>query len=602
MLQPDRDRLDFGALLAPPPGFQLDKAIAATYSLDLDTLISIPIALCFSSSLELSVKDHMVEILEAIRRTSEFIRIYCQKGQIKVPANQHRLYSFIEECVVQMPPAEHRSFHPKVWMLRFKNGNDLRYRVIVMSRNLTFDRSWDVVFQVEGEVQQGRSNRFGQNRPIVDFARWLVQTEAQDWSSKFISDLGKTKFVLQGGGMESFEFMPMGIPRYTNRGFLHDRYDQFAVVSPFLGKTGLDYIIGHSRSKPVLFSRLYELRKLKDKVKEKLEIYHLDQAFVEAEEHFETETAENSDQQHQDLHAKIYCGKLGRDASLYLGSANCSSRAMNSNIEFMVRIQGRDSKIGPKVLCDELLKTNKYFVEYDPGNDLSAEEEQQCAREQQQQDLKIKLANVIVSASADREEEGIYAVAITINLEQVVTDAGIKGDAWLLNAENQGHALAFGQVNQWNVKHIAELDLSSFLIIRLHEPEFDIQTEFALKIKISGLPATRGSRIFTNIIANSALFFRYLRFLLAENFWEEQGDKQNEMMNHFGAGEGLFNFREEPIYENMLKAISREPEKLKEIKQVMEKISAEEDAEVPIIPEDFKQLWQTFENTLLRIK
>lgn len=602
MLQPDRDRLDFGALLAPPPGFQLDKAIGATYSLDLDTLLSIPIALCYSSGLELSVSDHMVEILEAIRRTSESIRIYCQKGQIKVPANQHRLYSFIEECVVQVLPTEQRSFHPKIWMLRYKNDADIRYRVVVMSRNLTFDRSWDVVFQVDGQVQQGRTNMFGQNRPVVDFARYLAQTESQDWSAQFITDLGKTLFKLEGGGMENFEFMPMGIPKYTNRSLFQDRFDQLAVVSPFLGKIGLDYVIANSRSKPVLFSRLFELRKLSDQVKEKLEIYHLDQAFVEGEEHIETETDENKDLQHQDLHAKIYCGKLGWKASLYLGSANCSHRALSSNIEFMVHIKGRDSKIGPRVLCDELLKTNSYFVRYDPDDELSPEEELQCAREQLLQDLKIKLANVVVTAEAAREEEDIYGLKVSVNLEQVLNRAGIRAEAWLLNAENQAHELVFGEINQWEVRHIAELDLSSFLIIRLYEPDFDIQIEFAMKIKISGLPLTRGGRIFTSIIANSALFFRYLRFLLAESFWEEQGYQQNDRMNQFGGAAGLFSFQEEPIYENMLKAISREPEKLKEIKEVMEKIMAEDHQEVPIIPQDFKLLWETFENSMLRLR
>jgi len=45
----------------------------------------------------------------------------------------------------------------------------------------------------------------------------------------------------------------------------------------------------------------------------------------------------------------------------------------------------------------------------------------------------------------------------------------------------------------------------------------------------------------------------------------------------------------------MLKAISREPEKLAEIKKVMDKLSEEENQEEPIIPEDFKNLWKVFE-------
>jgi hypothetical protein len=37
------DRLDYGEMLVPPEGYTLAKAVAATYSLDLNTLLSIPI-------------------------------------------------------------------------------------------------------------------------------------------------------------------------------------------------------------------------------------------------------------------------------------------------------------------------------------------------------------------------------------------------------------------------------------------------------------------------------------------------------------------------------------------------------------------------------
>jgi hypothetical protein len=53
--------------------------------------------------------------------------------------------------------------------------------------------------------------------------------------------------------------------------------------------------------------------------------------------------------------------------------------------------------------------------------------------------------------------------------------------------------------------------------------------------------------------------------------------------------------QEEPIYENMLKAMSRDRQKIVEIKTVIEKISEEEDQDNPIIPDDFKELWRVFE-------
>ncbi|MDN3585015.1 phospholipase D family protein [Mucilaginibacter flavus] len=601
MLQPDKDRLDLGLLLSPPIGFQVDKAIATCYSLDLDALISIPIALCFSTTLEFNVTEHIVEILEAIRRTSESIKIYCQKGQIKVPQNQHRLYHFIEKCLVQVPPKPERSFHPKVWIIRFKGENAIRYRIIVMSRNLTFDRSWDVVFQVEGEVQPERKNSYGRNRPLVDFAKYLVNMSPEDWSAQFLADLGKVQFTLDGQGIDEFDFLPMGIPKYSGEGFLSERYDQLAVVSPFVSKTGLTYLLGHCKGKPTLFTRLFEIRKLKDHIKERLDIYHLDHAFVEAEENMESDTNENEDQQHQDLHAKIYCGKSGWNATLYLGSANCSHRALTRNVEFMVRLKGRDSRIGPKVFCDELLNTG-WFFKYAPNDEITIEEEELCNRQQLLQDLRVEFANILIEANAARHEEGTYCINLRMDLSQITCDQQIKASCYLLNAENHERSLLFGEINEWEVRHLAELDLSSFLIIRLQDNKSHAESEFAIKIIISGLPESRGNRIFSDIISNSHLFFKYLRFLLAENLWEEQDSGSTNTATQFGFGSGQFNLQEEPIYENMLKAISREPQKLLEIRQVMEKIASEDTDAVSIIPANFKVLWDIFENTLSTVK
>ena len=41
MIEPSQDRLDYSALLAPPAeGFELDIAVATTYSLDLSALMA----------------------------------------------------------------------------------------------------------------------------------------------------------------------------------------------------------------------------------------------------------------------------------------------------------------------------------------------------------------------------------------------------------------------------------------------------------------------------------------------------------------------------------------------------------------------------------
>ncbi len=85
MLKPEKNRLDYGELLSPPEGYKLDRAVGTTYSLDIETLISIPVALAFAQTLDSNSSRDRLHILEGISKCSKNIQIYCQRGQILVP-------------------------------------------------------------------------------------------------------------------------------------------------------------------------------------------------------------------------------------------------------------------------------------------------------------------------------------------------------------------------------------------------------------------------------------------------------------------------------------------------------------------------------------
>ena len=154
MLDYKKDRLDYGEMLIPPEGYTLTRAVAATYSLDLNTLLSIPIALFYAQTLEGIGSGERIQLLEAIKRCPDVLRVYHQQGRISVPKKHNRLYGLLESCVIGIPPnGVYSSFHPKVWVLRYEAEEaPTRYRVIVLSRNLTYDRSWDVATSLVGEV------------------------------------------------------------------------------------------------------------------------------------------------------------------------------------------------------------------------------------------------------------------------------------------------------------------------------------------------------------------------------------------------------------------------------------------------------------------
>lgn len=598
MLQPNKDRLDYGTLLMPPEGYVLDNALATTYSLDLDALISIPVALYFAHSLDLDVKQDVVQVLDSIRRASSTVKVFCQKGQIKVPENQHRLYSFIEPCVVQIPPTHRDSFHPKIWVIRFKSDDKkIKYRVIILSRNLTFDRSWDVAFQLEGDCFPERTNNFSETKPLVDFINYLGEYEKVSWFKQFLYDLGKTKFELTTNEFESFTFLPTGIAGYKKNIIFDDfLYDEILIVSPFLTKDGLELAKEHSATKIKLFSRETELKKINKELLNKFEVWHLNNEYVLGEEKIEVDTIENSIVQNQDLHAKIYCYKEKSNAYLVLGSSNCSQRAMLRNVEFMINLKGKNSKIGPDVLFKELVNDDlSVFQKFNHSEQLSESETLQLEQEQILQYLKISLVNSTLKAKALMQEDSNYKIEINYDLKDIPKNPKIQATGYLFRTEEQKQVLHFGTKNSWLVHNIAELDLSSFFILELQLIGTEIRLKFALKILIDDLPKTRSTKIFRDIISNTANFFKYVRFLLADNFWDEQlSFKEMDNKNAVVPSELGAYFTEEPIYENMLKAISREPEKLMEIKTVIEKISEEEDPKSPIIPKDFKDLWNVF--------
>ena len=141
--------------LRPPAGYTLDRAVGTTYTLDLPALLSVPLAFTFYNYQDESGEPTRdpVALFEALRRHAESVTLFCQAGAIAVPRPQLTLLSYLEGSIVQVrAPWEEGVFHPKVWALRFvAEGEPARYRVLCLSRNLTFDRAWDACLVLEGE-------------------------------------------------------------------------------------------------------------------------------------------------------------------------------------------------------------------------------------------------------------------------------------------------------------------------------------------------------------------------------------------------------------------------------------------------------------------
>lgn len=244
MLPPD-DRQQLMEALRPPQGYTLDRAVGTTFSLDLLALLTVPMAFTFFQMEEDDLPDgDPLLMLEALRQYAARIAIFCQAGQIAVPTQERRnlLFSYLEDSIFEVKArSQHGVFHPKVWAMRYcakDQARPVRYRLLCLSRNLTFDRAWDTVLTLEGELTE-RVYAYGDQHPLGDFFATLpdlavrqVTEEAKATIQIIEKELRKVQFQLPRH-VEKITFLPLGLKRGEQWVF-DGPADRVLVVSPFL--------------------------------------------------------------------------------------------------------------------------------------------------------------------------------------------------------------------------------------------------------------------------------------------------------------------------------------------------------------------------------
>jgi hypothetical protein len=258
MLEPKQDRLCYGEELTPPDGFDFDSAIATTYSLDLNALLAVPIALCFKNTLDGDLKGEKLALLEVLGQIKGKVKVFYQKGNISFPTQFNRLYTFLEPCLQAIVPegGAFSSFHPKLWLLRFvesvegKKMPEVRYRLIVLSRNLTFDRSWDVAVTLEGTLSKIKTKQANMSSWLTFIRKLLALDKSFKPAANMLKELENIEWALPQH-FTDYQLMIGGgaLPRPLH--FESQQYDELLVVSPFLksaggGVSALDWLASYA--------------------------------------------------------------------------------------------------------------------------------------------------------------------------------------------------------------------------------------------------------------------------------------------------------------------------------------------------------------------
>ncbi|HBN9984846.1 TPA: phospholipase D family protein [Pseudomonas aeruginosa] len=584
MLNPHADRIDYGDKLTAPEGFTLSHAVATTYSLDLETLLCLPLALSFSCTPEGDLKADKLALLEAISQLKGKVKVFFQQGCIKVPRQFNLLFSLLEPLLVpQVPTQAFSAFHPKLWLLRFiDQGKRVRYRLLVMSRNMTFDRSWDLAVALEGELTGARSD---DNQGLVALLKALMPG-AEDFRSELAllaKELARVTWDRPDG------FSALGtLPGQPGQSPLLScpKADTVMVMSPFLHADALEQL-GQGRTRRWLFSRAQELDRLGQERLQGWECYALNPRLIDAED-------ELSHARAQDLHAKMVVLQEGPVSHWHVGSANATRAALGGigaqprNTEFMLRLSSSNARQSAQQLRAELLggeqEPNGVFVPHGFGG-LSLQPEQPteaCLRR-----LLYRLIDADWCMRAVADANGTYTCFIECPPEVLEAEGN-----WVIEAQPlvSGQPQVLAPRLMWEGMELAQV--SAFLILRvLTGAEVASEQLIKLRLEIDG-GDNREQHITTTLIDSPHKLLAYLHRLLSPTHAHQFDTRARD-----GAGNGsdadslIGQMLGGPLHEALLRCAARQPQKLQRIDDILAKLADTEN----LIPPELHSLWAQYQ-------
>lgn len=625
MLDP-RGRQLLLASLRPPDGFKFDCAVGTTFSLDLIALLTTPLAFAMfdwhddqgrlAADPALPNADPLA-LLESLRRCANRIHIYCQAGQIKVPPANQRLLAYLEQTVieVQSPAAKQGRqavFHPKVWAIRYTGqGDAVRYRLLCLSRNLTFDRSWDTVLVLDGELTS-RKIGLGENRSLGDFFAGLptlairpdgLGNDAKRDSDQIGRELRLVKWELPDS-VEQIRFWPLGMDSKASWPFPKD-IDRLLVISPFLTEHLLKRLFNGGGER-YLISRDESLQEIPpEMLNKKWKCFTLDDG---------VETAGATEEANEDktsseaagltgLHAKVFIADAGWKSHVWTGSANATSAAFDGNVEFLTELIGKKSVLGIDSTISERPDSQNLrsmLVDFIP------------ASEPVMPDENIKRADALLDAArraiCDLQMvlrlqaivgEGHGFVSTIESSQTLILPSGVtmrcrpimlpSADAKKVET-GQSIAVHFGP-------HAPE-SISSFVSfeVTVNTGGIERTADFVLNLALIGAPADRKDRLLRDLLRDSKTLLRFLLLLLSddpERLFEElrQMAKEPNGTGTGPAGDLL------PLLEHMLRALHKCPDKLHQVHRLIEDLRKTPEGQ-SILPAELEQVWAPIRQVL----
>lgn len=583
----------------PPDGHTLRDAIATTYSLDLEALLLVPAHFALSS---LRDDEHPVSerlgLLAALQRATRKLSVYCQAGRIGEPTMPTTLYGLLESIVVPARAPCNGELHAKLWALTFgHDGDDTTegpslVRLVILSRNLTYDRSWDVSIVLDGSVE---ATPQASNRPIADFIAKLPALaiaqpadDAHRARAAAVADAVHRANWTLPDGFKKIVFHPIGVAP-GEAPWRPERSRRLVVVSPFVTDGALAELAKTTEQAVCLVSRADELDEtLRDPPFEQVQVLHDAAA---------TEDGEEVGRGLVGLHAKLYLADHGDHSRLYLGSANATHAGTGGagegalNLELLTELRTQGNK---RLTLDEFLGVDGLGALLVPWTRAprAVQDEAQASAERALEACMRALATS--SLRVEYQPSGERFIPTLCGAGRIESSQIESVRARLASAPALAAVDASG-VLDGNLVRLDDCDLpnaTGFVVFELRAAAAKSPLRFTLSLPTSGIPSTRDAAIVRFVVRDQERFLAYVLALLGFEALAAGGDGgQHGWLQRDGRGGGM---SAAGLLERLVRAKARAPETLAEIAGLVDELQrTPEGAE--IVPPEFQAVWALFQ-------
>jgi hypothetical protein len=556
--------------------------------------------------------DNPFALLTALRRNAGRISLFCHAGATKVPANHIPLLAFLESSVHPVaPPKDGGVFHPKCWLLRFAPEFDdepIRYRLLVLSRNLTFDRSWDVALSLDGELL-GRPRRSNPNRPLADFFAALpamagaagqdLPVTAQERVELLTSEVRRVEWSLPEA-FDEVTFHPIGHdgkPTWPVTD-LH----RLMVISPFVGAPAIERLAAEVRAELSVVGRFEELAKLDAATIEGLDavdVFDDMSSFLDVDDDADDSAAAAADDpgraELSGLHAKVFVGERLRRAAVFIGSANATEAAFERNVEFLVELGGWRTRHGTKAVRS-LLQDANLLMPFRPAAEPVPEDPSEALQrtlERVAHELAAGALRARVDPVGEERWRTVLLAARTVELGAVKLRARPLSQHTPQTVDlGADPAAVFAPTGLSSVTPFFALRLTARL-----EDGGEQHLDAAVRLPLEGAPDGRAEAVTAELLSDTGRLLRFILLLLADDgdsdrMLTELEDLLTERTaggrtSATRGGDGL------PLLEPMLRALHRAPERLEEIDRLLADMRAAGASTHRLLPAELEELWET---------